>query len=139
MKKYLSIYTDGGVYKELNLVKWAFIIVENNENIIYAEEGELNSSGGSDVERAESEAIFKALNYCLNNFDNYQLFTDSRSVLDKIENRVPNATKNPHIKSIQEILKKIKNTPDPCSVSLHYCKRRSSKWMCEIDDRVEKD
>jgi ribonuclease HI len=138
-KKYLQIYTDGGCYKELNIVKWSFIVVENNEDIIQSGTGTLSASGGFDVERAESEALYRALVFCKENPDNYRIYTDSRSVLDKIENKVNNATRNPHIKGIQEILVQIKNSPYPCSVSLNWCKRRSNKWMQEVDDRCYKD
>jgi ribonuclease HI len=139
MKKYLEIYCDGGYYKELNLVKWAFLIIENNEDILYSESGSLNGSGGFDVERAESEAIFKALYYCREFKGNYILYTDSRSVLDKIENKVPNATKNPRIAGIQNLIKDIRECHLPSSIALKYFKRRSNKWMQEVDDRCYKE
>jgi ribonuclease HI len=138
MKKYLDIYTDGGYYANLNLVKWAYIVVENDEDIISSDSGNLNGSGSFDVERAESMAIFNALNYCSMYPQNYRLKTDSRSMLDKIENKVPNATKNPLIKGIQEKIKQIKTSPFPCSISLSYCKRRSNKWSREVDNRCQK-
>jgi ribonuclease HI len=137
--KYLNIYTDGGVYQQLNLVKWAYIIVENDEDIIHADGGELNGSGGFDVERAESEAIYQALYYCKEFIGNYHLFTDSKSVLDKLANKVPNATKNPRITGIQSLIKEINSNPLPCSISLYYKKRRSNKWMIEVDNRCYKN
>jgi ribonuclease HI len=141
LKKRLEIYTDGGVYSDLNLVKWAFIVVENNEDMIYSESGDLNGGGehNFDVERAESEAIFNALNWVRNNSGNYFLFTDSKSVLEKIRRKSWVHTKNPRIPGICNILEEIKNSPLPISVNLSYCKRRSNIWMKKVDDLCYKD
>ena len=136
-KKYLNIYCDGGVYSHLNKCLWGFIITDNNDHVL-SQSGILNGSGGFDVERAESEAIFQALKYCWEYKNNYKLYTDSKSVLDKIENKVPNATKNPNINGIQELIKRIQTSLDPCSVTLYYCKRRSNEWMRKVDDLVNK-
>jgi ribonuclease HI len=132
---YLEIYTDGGVYPNRSLVRWAYIIVENNEDIIESAGGILEYSGGFDVERAESEAIYRAVEYCYNNPDNYRIYTDSRSVLDKIEKKVNNNTRNPHISGIRMYIKKINESQLPQSVQIKYFKRRSNKWSQEVDDR----
>jgi ribonuclease HI len=136
----LTVYTDGGVYSDDNLVKWAFIVVENDEDIIHQETGELNGGGehNHDVERAESEALFRACEWCKSEGGNYRLYTDSKSMLDKIQNRVPNATKNPHVKGIQTILKEIKSSPLPSSLTIEWLKRRSNRWMQTVDDYCEK-
>jgi ribonuclease HI len=132
---YLAIYTDGGVYEKMSLVKWAYIIVENNEDIIESASGRLEYSGGFDVERAESEAIYRAVEYCYNHPNNYRIYTDSRSILDKIENKVNNNTRNPHIPGIKMYIKKINESQLPESIQIKYLKRRSNKWSQEVDDR----
>jgi ribonuclease HI len=141
MKKKLKIYTDGGVYTELNIAKWAFIIVENDENIVERVCGTLNGGGqhNFDVERAESEAIYNAVEYCKINPDNYELYTDSKAVLEKIQRKSWVHTKNPRIPGICNIIDEIKRSPLPISINLSYCKRRSNKWMQEVDDLCYKD
>jgi ribonuclease HI len=133
--KTIEIYTDGGVYDFLNLCKWA-IYVPSKDHI---EKGTFPGSGSYDVERAESFAILKACEYALNNLGNYTLLTDSRSVLDKIQNRVSNATKNPDIVGIKNLIKKINSNPGPCSLNLKFLRRRSNEFSKIVDDLVSND
>lgn len=131
--KYLNIYTDGAYYEDQNKIVSVFTIYKNNVRL-YLFKDINDASGGADVEMAEALAIYTASRYCQENPENYQLFTDSRSLLDKIQNKVPNATKNKCITSIQNILKDINSSNKPQSLSLHYMKRRSNQFMKEVDD-----
>jgi len=136
MKKrrgYKEIYCDGGVYPKENKVIWGFIVVDTDE-VIQIQNGWINGSGGFDVERAESEALFQAFEYIKKNPNNYRIYTDSRSVIDKIEGKVSNATKNPHIKGIQKILEKEKYSQFPTSITLEWKRRRSDIFSEKVDD-----
>jgi len=133
MKKYLEIYTDGGWYEQKNRITWGFIIVDNDV-IQYTENSHGSGAHKADVERAESEAIIQACKYVAKNPGNYRLYTDSKSVINKIENKVPNATKNPNIKGIQKILNSVNSSWNPESLVIEYKRRRSDIFSEHIDD-----
>lgn len=137
-QKRSNIYCDGGFYKQTGLVKWAYCLMDSDNEVERYDVGRIPAGSGFEVEEAESEAILQALSYCNIFIDNYTIHTDSRSVLDKIENKVPNATANPRIKAIQNLIKLINESPHPQSVTIKYCKRRSNRGMQFVDDLVEK-
>jgi len=137
MKKYLEIYTDGSYFKQLNKVIWGFIVVDNDK-IMCSDNCRITGAGKADVEWAESEAILQACAFVKENPGNYRLYTDSKSVIDKIEKRVSNATKNPNIKGIQNALKNINNSWNPESLVIEYKRRRSDKFSKHIDDLCNK-
>jgi ribonuclease HI len=130
---YLKIYTDGGVFEEKNIITWAYIITDH-KGIVQQETGTMNTGGEHwhNVELAESEAIHKACIFCKKYKNNYKLYTDSQSVLDKINGKVPNATKNERINGIKNILKEFKDSPYPCSLTIQYQKRCSDEWSTYV-------
>jgi ribonuclease HI len=130
---YLNISCDGGVYEKENLITWAYVITDN-KSIVHQDSGSMNGGGEHwhNVEIAESEAIYKACEFCNNYRHNYKIYTDSQAVLDKIQGKVPNATKNSRIKAIQNILKEFKESPSPCSLTIQYkprCSDDSSTYV----------
>jgi ribonuclease HI len=129
----LAIYVDGGVYTHLNRTTWAAIVVENDV-VINIMKGELMCSGGEDVETAESSAFYHALEYVKRNPANYVIYTDSRSLLDKVQGKCHNATRNPHVKYAQRVLAEFKASPLPISLQFVWKPRRSNDYMKMVDD-----
>ena len=136
--KNITIYCDGGCYDATREVNWAFVVVKDNKII-----NELFGScpyGGNhnaNVESAEAHAVWEALAWCTEHEGNYILCTDSRSMLDKIEGKVPNATKQPMVKAIQNMLDYHKKSPKPISATIKYVKRRSNEFSKRVDDLCE--
>jgi len=140
MKQNINVYVDGGVYADHNLVTWAYI-VERNGDVIGSKSGSLYASGNhsADVETAESEAMYQVIkDYISNKPDNYVMYSDSRSFIDKIENRCANATHNPHVRYIQESISMFKGSPLPVSFQVKWKARRSCEWMKRVDDLCHK-
>jgi ribonuclease HI len=135
MSKHL--YTDGGYYKSKNRLMWGYIVVEDGRVIDDHECGALEGSGANDVERAEVEALRRAAEYTLSHPDNYVIHTDSKSLIDKIQKRVPNATREPSVTRIQRIISDANSSPLPQSIVLKFEKRRSNEFMKRVDDMCE--
>ena len=125
-KKYVYIYTDGG------LEKWAFIVVKYNK-IIHEESGAFGLSASTNNDDTESEAIFRALQYAKERPDNYILTTDSQAIIAKVNGDAVNVTRNPNIRGIQALLKEFKESPLPVSFSLKWEKRLSNEFMKRAD------
>ena len=71
MKSYIECYTDGGYYKDLNLITWGYIVVQDNK-VISKKNGVKSAAGTADVETAESEAMFQVIKDVISNkVDNY--------------------------------------------------------------------
>jgi ribonuclease HI len=134
-----EVYCDGGCYQQLNKIMWAYIIVDNNK-IIQENHGNQNCSGfhREDVEKGESEAFYNACQFISNHPNNYVIYSDSRSFIDKIQKRCSNATKNPHVKYIQNLIAQIKGSPLPQSLVIKWKPRRSNKWSKYVDDLANK-
>jgi ribonuclease HI len=126
MKKYVYIYTDGG--KE----KWAFVVVKDGK-IIHEESGTFGLEASTNNDDTESEGIFRAIQYAKEHPDNYMLITDSKAMIAKIEGNVANATGNPNIRGIQNLLKDFKESHLPISFSIKWEKRLS----CEFSKRAD--
>jgi len=124
--KYLNIFTDGGPEK------WAFVVVRDNE-IIHEESGVFGLGVSTTNDDTESEGIFRAIQYARNNPANYQLTTDSQSIIAKVNGNVFNVTKNPNIRGIQTLLKEFKESHLPVSVSIKWEKRLSNEFMKRAD------
>jgi ribonuclease HI len=129
----IIIYTDGGVSKE-EYLQWAWYI--NDKTYLT---GTLRRSFDNDVELAEAEALFSAVDWIYRRFlsgifANYEIQSDSRAVLDKIKKRVNNSTRIPHIKGIQNMLEEIKDSPNPINVNFKWQPRRSNEGMKKVDD-----
>jgi len=125
-KKYVYIYTDGG------LEKWAFVVAKDNK-IIYEESGAFGLSASTSNDDTESEAIYRALQYAKERPDNYILTTDSQAIIAKVNGDVANVTKNPNIRGIQSLLKEFKESHQPVSFSLKWEKRLSNEFMKRAD------
>ncbi|MDR1869078.1 MAG: hypothetical protein LBQ82_03730 [Treponema sp.] len=125
-RKYVYIYTDGG------LEKWAFIVVKENK-IIHEESGAFGLSASTNNDDTESEAIFRALQYAKERPDNYILTTDSQAIIAKVNGDAVNVTRNPNIRGIQALLKEFKESPLPVSFSLKWEKRLSNEFMKRAD------
>jgi ribonuclease HI len=110
--------------------------VKDNK-ILHKDSGTILGSGGADVERAESEALMRAVSYCKKHPGNYEVRTDSKSMIDKLKGNVSNATGNPHVNGIRRILQEIKQSPLPHSIELKFVSRRSDEWMILVDDMCE--
>jgi ribonuclease HI len=125
-RKYVYIYTDGG------LEKWAFVVVRDDK-IVHEESGKFGLSASTCNDDTESEGIFRALQYAKAHPDNYILTTDSQAMIAKINGSVANVTGNPNIKGIQTILKEFKESPLPVSFALKWEKRLSNEFMKRVD------
>jgi ribonuclease HI len=139
-KDYRYVFCDGGVYENLRLVKWAFVVVSMDYEL-YHKFGTVPYSGNhtANVENAEAQAIYEAFLYIKENPGNYVVMSDSQAMIDKIQKKVSNATRHPHVKAIQNMIEEIKYQPAPTSAVLKYHKRRSDKWSCYIDDVCNKN
>ena len=125
-RKYVYIYTDGGPEK------WAFAVVKDKK-IIYEESGKFGIAASTNNDDTESEGIFRALKYAKDHPDNYILITDSQAIIAKVNGNAANITKNPNIRGIQALLKEIKESHLPVSVSIKWEKRISNEFMKRVD------
>jgi len=125
-KKYVYIYTDGG------LEKWAFVVVSENR-IIHEESGTFGIAASTSNDDTESEAIFRALQYAKERPGNYVLVTDSQAIIAKVNGNVANATGNPNIRGIQTLLGEFSESPLPVSFSIKWEKRLSNEFMKRAD------
>jgi len=126
-KKHVCIYTDGGPEK------WAFVVVKEGK-IIHEESGVFGISASTSNDDTESEGIFRAIQYAEERPDNYILTTDSQAIIAKVNGNVANVTKNPNIRGIQTLLKKINESPMPVSFSIRWEKRLSNEFMKRADE-----
>jgi len=124
--KYIYIYTDGGPEK------WAFVVVKDNK-IIHEESGIFGICASTSNDDTESEGIFKAIQYAKEHPANYILTTDSQAIIAKVNGNVANATKNPNIPGIQNLLKEFKESRQPISFSIKWEKRLSNVFMKRAD------
>ena len=125
-KKYVYIYTDGGVEK------WAFVVVRD-DSIIHEESGTFGIAASTSNDDTESEAIFRALQYAKERPGNYALVTDSQAIIAKVNGNVANATGNPNIRGIQTLLREFNESPLPVSFSIKWEKRLSNEFMKRAD------
>jgi ribonuclease HI len=130
-RHYSYIYTDGG------LEKWAFVVVKDNA-IVHEESGKFGISASTTNEDTESEGIFRALQYAKLYPGNYILVTDSQAIIDKLNGNVANATKNPNIQGIKNLLKEFKESPLPVSFTIRWEKRISNDFMKRVDTLCKK-
>jgi ribonuclease HI len=132
MNGYTELYTDGSYNEKLNKVTWGFIVVKDGI-ISYEANGSMPAAHKADVERGESAAILEACKHAKKYRGNYRLYTDSKSVINKIGNRVPNATRNPDIAGIQNILRSFRESMRPESLVIEYHRRCSDKFSEHVD------
>ena len=125
-KKYVYIYTDGG------LEKWAFVVVKDGK-IIHEESGTFGISASTSNDDTESEGIFRAIQYAKERPDNYILTTDSQAIIAKVNGSAVNVTRNPNIRGIQTLLKEFNESPLPVSFSIKWEKRLSNEFMKRAD------
>jgi ribonuclease HI len=128
--KYAYLYTDGG--KE----KWAFCVVHSNR-VTHEESGMFGLASSTNNDDTESEAILKAVQYAKEHPANYILITDSQAILDKINQNVANASGNPNIQGIRNILEELKSSPLPVSCALKYARRCSNEFMKKVDKQCQ--
>jgi ribonuclease HI len=124
--KYGYIYTDGGKSK------WAFVVVKDGV-IVHEESGTFGISASTTNDDTESEGILHAAQYAVHNPGNYILVTDSQAMIAKINGDVANATRNPNIAGIRNLLKNLNESPAPVSFSLRWEKRLSNAFMKRAD------
>jgi ribonuclease HI len=120
------IYTDGGKSK------WAFVVVKDGV-IIHEASGVFGIPPSTTNDDTESEGILRAAQYAAGNPGNYILVTDSQAMIAKINGNVANATRNPNINGIRNLLKEINESPAPVSFSLRWEKRISNEFMKRVD------
>jgi ribonuclease HI len=80
-----------------------------------------------------SEGILRAVRYAAEHPGNYLLVTDSQAIIAKVNGEAANATGNPNIAGIRNVLKKIRESPAPVSFSLRWERRGSSEFMKRVD------
>ena len=85
----INIYTDGACSSNPGVGGWGVVILKNNENPIYLNGGQLQTTNN----RMELIATIKALTY-FNNPTNISLFTDSKYVKDGIKSWIIKWKKN---------------------------------------------
>ncbi|MDR1899693.1 MAG: hypothetical protein LBQ55_06785 [Treponema sp.] len=125
-QKYVYIYTDGGASK------WAFVVVKDDV-IVHEASGAFGISASTTNDDTESEGIFRAAQYAAGHPENYILVTDSQAMIAKINGSVANATRNPNIAGIRNLLKEINESPAPVSFALRWEKRLSNEFMKRVD------
>lgn len=125
MAKRNRIYTDGG------LEKFAIVVVEDDRRTY-----EVVSTYGMSVtttnDDTEGSAILAACEYVKGHPGNWIIITDSKAIIDKIRGGT-NATRNPSINGIKNILKEVNTSPDPISIEIKWQKRLSDEHMKYVD------
>jgi ribonuclease HI len=124
--KYVYIYTDGGASK------WAFVVVKDGA-IVHEASGAFGIPESTTNDDTESEGIFRAAQYAAGNPGNYILVTDSQAMIAKINGNAANATRNPNIAGIRNLLKEINESPAPVSFVLRWERRLSNEFMKRAD------
>ncbi|MDR2768581.1 MAG: hypothetical protein LBB82_09690 [Treponema sp.] len=124
--KYAYIYTDGG--RE----KWAFVVVRDGAPVHEAS-GVFGISASTNNDDTESEGILRAAQYAAEHPGNYILITDSQAIIAKVNGEAVNATRNPNIAGIRNLMKEIRQSPAPVSFSLRWEKRVSNEFMKRVD------
>lgn len=132
MSDYITIYTDGSWHAKKRFGRWAYIVVKN-EKVIDSHYGYTEPTHRAPIELAESTALLNACQYCKENKGNYIIITDSKTCVEKINKNCANASGQPNIKGIQNILNEFKNSIEPISLSIKFKKRNSNKFMVEVD------
>jgi ribonuclease HI len=107
-------------------------VVKDNA-VIHEESGKFGISASTTNEDTESEGIFRALQYAKLYPGNYILVTDSQAIIDKLNGNAANATKNPNIQGIKNILKEFKESPLPVSFTIKWERRISNDFMKRVD------
>jgi ribonuclease HI len=108
------------------------VVVKDNA-IIHEESGRFGISASTNNDDTESEGILRALRYAKLYPGNYILVTDSQAILDKVNGNVANATKNPNIQGIKNMLREFKESPLPVSFVIKWERRISNGFMKRVD------
>ncbi|MDR1388421.1 MAG: hypothetical protein LBJ31_00395 [Treponema sp.] len=124
--RYVYLYPDGG--RE----KWAFIAVKDGI-IVHEESGVFGLRASTTNDDTESEGILRAAQYAASHPANYILVTDSQAMIAKINGTAANATGNPNIAGIKNLLREINDSPAPGSFSLRWERRVSNQFMKRAD------
>ena len=122
MAKTNKLYCDGGK------TKWC-VVFEGGETWF---SGHLHETAINDD--TESAAILNACRHAEEHSGNWVVITDSQAVIDKVRGNCANATKNPNIAGIRNILKRAKESPLPVSIELKWMKRLSTPEMRRADE-----
>jgi len=80
----------------------------------------------------ESLAVLRACEFAEKAGGNWIIVTDSRAVIKKIEGGT-NATRQPNINGIKNILKRVNEKRTPCSIHVRWARRLSEPEMVEAD------
>jgi ribonuclease HI len=134
MKK-IRVYTDGSYREETNLIGWAWLATDGEDVLAYGDGSRpAGGRGNYDVEKAEASALKEAVDWIRSNATNVEVITDSKSLIDKIEKKCSNATKDPAVPYIQRTIEEFNRSPLPISISLRWQKRRTDEWQRKVDD-----
>jgi ribonuclease HI len=133
----MKIYTDGSYREDTNLIGWAWVVVDDDD-LVASGEGQLlaGGRGNYDVEKAEASALKEAIDWIRENPCNVEIITDSRSLIDKIQKKCANATKDPSVPYVRRAIEEFNRSPQPISIALRWKKRRTDKWQRIVDDRA---
>ena len=85
----ITVYTDGACSGNPGVGGWGVVIIKNNENPVYLNGGQFNTTNN----QMELMASIKAFKY-FNNPTNITLFTDSKYLKDGIETWIVKWKKN---------------------------------------------
>lgn len=122
-KKYLYAFTDGGARK------WA--VVFRSGGGVHSQYGDLHETANNDD--TESMAILKACEYAEGVGGNWRIVTDSQAIIDKVMGNCANATRNPNVNGIKNVMDRVNSSPKACSISLMWMRRMSEPEMVEAD------
>jgi ribonuclease HI len=130
------VYTDGGYFAEQNLIKWAWLVVDERGETLQRSRSSAPAGGRGnyDVERAEATAMKEAIDWVRENPGNYVLITDSKSLIEKIKGNCSNATKDPTVPYVRRTMEEFRRSPMPISFELRWAPRRSDDSMRTVDD-----
>jgi len=132
MKRVMKIYTDGSARDDV--LKWAFLVVDG-EGVVKFDMGNMNPGGRGnfDVERAEAEAMKRAVDWARSRPDNYVMITDSKSLVSKICGDCANATNDPTVPYVRRTIEEFRRSPAPISFVIQWRERLSDEWMKRVD------